>query len=140
MNYTDEEEIIEEEITDKELIVVRVIRSKGQASVVEWDDSGRNRRTIVPRSAVLEGEGEDDKIYVYNEDLDIGIPYGIDWESRLKKSYIITGAKLAEQLEVTGIWTKEDYARNPSIVQSAILGAARELLTELSAISRKIPN
>ena len=133
---TDEEEIIEE--TEDTLISVKVLRSKGQASVVAWDDSGRHRRTIVPRDTVL--EGEDGTTAVQESSLDMGIPYGVDWESRLKNSYIITGAKVAEQLEVSGIWTKEDYEKNPSRVQSAVLGAAREILTELSGIARKIPN
>ena len=140
---TDYDEAVEEEEGYSEAVEkaddyfpVKVLRSKGQVSVVEWNDHGRYRRTIVPRNTVLE---EDSKTSVLESALEMGIPYGVDWESRLKRSFIITGAKVAEQLEVLGIWTKEDYEKNPSRVQSAVLGAAREVLTELSAITRKIP-
>ena len=125
------------EYAEEELTKVKVLRSKGQASVVEWDESGRTRRTIVPRDVVFESEAG--QTYVETESLDMGIPYGADWESRLKKSYIITGAKVAEQLEVSGIWTKEDYDKNPNVAQQAVLGAAREILTELYAVAHKIP-
>lgn len=119
------------------LIQVKIVRSKGQVTLVTWDDSGRMRQTLVPRGEVL--EGDDGKDYVYEESLDMGIPYGVNWEARMRKSFKITGEKVAEQLEVSGIWTKEDYEKNPSIVQQAVLGAAREILTELYAIVHKIP-
>ena len=119
------------------LIQVKVVRSKGQVTLVRWDDSGRTRQTLVPRDEVV--EGDDGKDYVYEESLDMGIPYGVNWEARVKSSFVIPGAKVAEQLEVLGIWTKEDYEKNPSIVQQAVLGAAREILTELFAIIHKIP-
>ena len=127
-----------EEYVEESLIEVKVIRSKGLSTLVEWNDSGRFRRTIVPRNEVLEGENKKD--YVEEDSLDMGIPHGVNWEARVRKSFIITGAKVAEQLEVLGIWTKEDYEKNPSVVQSAVLGAAREILTELYAIVHKIPN
>lgn len=134
----EEKEEIHSEAAEKEdtYFPVKVLRSKGQVSVVEWNDNGRYRRTIVPRNTVLE---EDGKTSVLESALGMGIPYGVDWESRLKRSFIIPGAMVAEQLEVLGIWTKEDYENNPSRVQSAVLGAAREVLIELSAITRKIP-
>ena len=140
---TDYDEAVEEEEGYSEAVEkaddyfpVKVLRSKGQVSVVEWNDNVRYRRTIVPRNTVLEEGG---KTSVLESALGMGIPYGVDWESRLNRSFIIPGAKIAEQLEVLGIWTKEDYEKNPSRVQSAVLGAAREVLTELSAITRKIP-
>jgi hypothetical protein len=123
---------------DEEVLVeVRLIRSKGQVTLIAWDDSGRARQTLVPRTEVLDGDAG--KSYVKAESVDMGIPYGVNWEARMRKSFTITGAKVAEQLEVSGIWTKEDYEKNPSVVQQAVLGAAREILTELYAIINKIP-
>jgi hypothetical protein len=130
-------EVIMHESSDEYLITVKVIRSKGQVSLVEWDDAGRFRRTVVPREEVV--EDEDKKTFVSELSLDMGIPYGVNWEARLKKSYVVTGARIAERLEQSGIWTKQDYDANPSVVQQAVLGAAREILTELFAINRKIP-
>ncbi|MCK4823408.1 hypothetical protein KA005_47085 [bacterium] len=124
-------------ITDGELIEVNPIRSKGQVTLVKWDDVGRVKQTLVPRNVVL--DGDDGKTYVTEESLDMGIPYGVNWEARMRKSFTITSAKIAEQLEVVGIWTKEDYEQNPSVVQQAVLGAAREILTELYAIVHNIP-
>ena len=128
MDYLEEEEI---------LINVKVIRSKGQVTLIEWDDTGRFRRSLVPREVVF--ENKNGRGLVTEESLEMGIPYGVNWEVRVKKSFVITGARVAEQLEVAGIWTKEDYEQNPSIVQQAVLGAAREILTELYAIIRNIP-
>ena len=122
---------------DGELIEVNPIRSKGQVTLVRWDDAGRVRQTLVPRLEVL--VGDNGKSYVTEESLDMGIPHGVHWEARIRKSFTITGAKVAEQLEVLGIWTKEDYEQNPSVVQQAVLGAAKELLTELYAIIHQIP-
>lgn len=120
-----------------ELISVKIIRNKGLVSVVEWNDAGRFKRVIIPREAVIE-DGKD-KAFTSEEVLDMGIPYGASWESRIKRSFVITGAKVAEQLEVSGIWTKKDYDNNPSIVQQAVLGAAREILTELYSVAHSIP-
>ena len=125
------------EQNDETLIDVKVISSKGQVTLVGWDDAGRFRRILIPREAIFSDKGG--KGQVTQESLDMGIPYGVNWEIRIKKSFIITGAKVAEQLEVAGIWTKEDYAQNPSTVQHAVLGAAREILVELNAIIRNIP-
>ncbi len=122
---------------DEILIEVKVVKSKGQVTLVEWDDEGRFRRILIPREEVLSDKGG--KGLVSQESLDMGIPYGVNWEIAIKKSFVITGAKVAEQLEVVGIWTKEDYAQNPSTVQHAVLGAAREILVELNAIIRNIP-
>lgn len=130
----------EYEVNDEEeeiLIDVKVIRSKGQITLVEWNDAGRFRRILVPREVVFDNKSG--RGGVTEESLEMGIPYGVGWEAQIQKSFTITGAKVAEQLEVLGIWTKEDYEQNPSIVQQAVLGAAREILTELYAIIRSIP-
>ncbi|KKM04301.1 hypothetical protein LCGC14_1765620 [marine sediment metagenome] len=128
MNYVNDEEI---------LIDVKVIRSKGQVTLIEWDDAGRFRRILVPREVVF--ESKNGRGLVTEESLEMGMPYGVNWEARLQKSFIITGAKIAEQLEVAGIWTKEDYEQNPSVAQQAVLGAAKVILIELYAIIRNIP-
>lgn len=119
-------------------ISVKVIRHKGQAALVEWSDSGRFRRTVVPRESVTEDERK--RTFVSESDLSMGIPYGVDWESRLRETFVITGANIAEKLEGSGIWTKEDYIKNPSVVQQSVLAAAQEILRELSAITHNIPN
>lgn len=126
-----------DEHDNESFVEVKVIKSKGQVTLVQWNDSGRFRQILVPRNEVL--EGDNGKSYVEEESLDMGIPYGVNWEARVRKSFVITGAKVAEQLEVSGIWTKEDYTKNPTGVQQAVLGAAREILTELYAIVHKIP-
>ncbi len=131
------EEFVEVEESEEVLIDVKVILSKGQVTLVEWDDDGRFRRMLVPREVVLENKGG--RGLITEETLDMGIPYGVNWEARLRKSFAITGVQVAQQLEVVGIWTKEDYELNPNIVQQAVLGAAKEILVELYAIIRNIP-
>jgi len=118
-------------------VPVKIIRNKGFVSLVEWLDTERFRRTVVPREEVREdGRG---KAFVSQSSLDMGIPYGVSWEQRLKGSYVIAGSVIAEQLEVSGIWTKEDYDKNPRAVHEAVLGAAREILNDLYSTSRAIP-
>ena len=117
-------------------IAVKVIRSKGQASLVEWEKLGKLKRALIPREAITEDHG---KFLVAFDDLEMGIPYGVNWESRLREEFVVTGAKIAEQLEVSGIWTKEDYISNPGIVQQAVLAAAKEILAELRVIVHNIP-
>ena len=128
-----------EEVEELEAILVdvKIIRSKGQVTLVEWDDAGKFRRMLVPREVVL--ENKDGRGLIVEEILEMGIPYGVNWEVRIQKSFVITGVQVAQQLEVLGIWTKEDYERNPNIVQQAVLGAAKEILVELYAIIRNIP-
>lgn len=119
-------------------ISVRVIRNKGFVSIVEWSDGERFRRTVVPRNEVC--DGENDTKLVALDSLEMGIPYGIDWEHRIpKEEYFISREELARQLEVSGIWTKEDYDKNPGVVQAAVLGTAREILTDLFITVRSIP-
>lgn len=122
---------------EETLVQVKVIRSKGQVSLIQWNDEGRIRRMLVPRMEVVEDETK--RTYIPDKALAMGIPYGANWEARLKESYIITGEKIAEQLEAVGIWTKEDYDQNPSIVHQAVLGAARQVLSELHAVAHSIP-
>ena len=128
-----------EEVEELEAILVdvKIIRSKGQVTLVEWDDAGKFRRMLVPREVVL--ENKDGRGLIVEEILEMGIPYGVNWEVRIQKSFVITGVQVAQQLEVLGIWTKEDYECNPSIVQQAVLGAARDILIDLYAIIRTIP-
>ena len=130
-------EFEESEESEEILIDVKVIRSKGQVTLVERDDEGRFRRMLVPREVV--SESTDGHGLITEETLDMGIPYGVNWEVRVQKSFVITGVQVAQQLEVLGIWTKEDYECNPSIVQQAVLGAARDILIDLYAIIRTIP-
>src|SRR3990167_4910335 len=119
-------------------IPVKVIRNKGFASLVEWKDGERFRRTIVPVDTVFTDSSQNS--YVREGSLAMGIPYGIDWDHRLRDSFVIDKDAVAKRLEESGIWTKEDYNKNPNAVQQAVLGAAREILNELYGIVRAIPN
>jgi hypothetical protein len=118
------------------LMEVRIIRNKGFASLIEWGTE-RRRRVIIPRTYILE---QDSKTYVSEMDLALGIPYGLNWDHHLSRTFVIPGEKIAEQLEASGIWTKEDFYNNPNAVQQAVLGAARDILTELVNIVQSIPH
>jgi hypothetical protein len=128
-------EVLMSDYTD---IPVKVIRNKGFASLVEWKDGERFRRTIVPVDTVFTDSSQNS--YVREGSLAMGIPYGIDWDHRLRDSFVIDKDAVAKRLEESGIWTKEDYNKNPNAVQQAVLGAAREILNELYGIVRAIPN
>lgn len=118
------------EETSEELLEVKVIRYKGQAALVESDLT----RVSVPRDEVL--EESDGKTYVSAEMFDMGIPHGIPFESELPESFRITGADIARELHLAGIWTVEDFDANPRAIQSVVLSACKNILADINGIVR----
>jgi hypothetical protein len=72
------------------------ISSKGQCSLVEWDD-GKRHRAYIPSDEILNGE-------VSSDTLAAGIPYGLGFEA--------LDEDLSEAMHRTGIWTSEDVRKD----------------------------
>lgn len=79
---------------------VRIVEKKGESALVQHESDGKQRRVFVPVAEVVDGKCRSDV-------LDMGIPYGIDWERRLDLS-TITAEVVAARLRHYGIWTMDD--------------------------------
>jgi hypothetical protein len=97
------------------MVSVRLVEQRGESAVVEYDKAGVGLyRVIVPADAIVEDQASE-------TDLDMGVPYGLPWESIAVLS--ATGASLANALRVRGIWTLADLERN----QPAAFGAIQSV-------------
>ena len=123
----DEEKVIEEKKKRKAAkIAVTVIKASDKSSLVEFIKDGNIQRVYIPSHMIDDGMVED-------ETLEIGIPYGIPWETLLTPS--ATPASLAKALRSAGIWTLEDVQRKPSEVSGALqtaYGIDRAMLLEVA--------
>ena len=91
---------------------ITVIRQKGQAVLVEWENEG-SRRAYVVASAV-----EDDQCS--SQELEIGIPYGLPWRE-IVGDLVLTGEQIEDALKKHGIWTLEDLRKEPMRAAAALL-------------------
>jgi hypothetical protein len=94
-------------------VQVRVIGSNLQAStLVELSVPGKLQRFVVPSSSVKDG-------LIDEEELEMGVPYGIPWETALPPLRVKV-EDLAHELRLRDIWTAEDALRNPQAVYGAL--------------------
>jgi len=87
---------------------VKVIKTEGHASLVEFIENEMPRRVTIPMSA-LAGDEADDEV------LAMGIDYGVQWEE-LSVIPQITPTTLQAALRNHGIWTKDDFLKNPNVI------------------------
>lgn len=90
---------------------VTVVERRGESALVEWQEGGRVHRAVIPAGDVEEGRVE-------REQLELGIPHGLPWETILTLS--ATPAALADALRRAGIWTLADLERNPRAAYGAL--------------------
>ena len=115
-----------------EPINVKIITIKGVAMLVEWIIDAKVYRAIIPESVVtisipgLEGFADLDI-------LETGIPYGLPWKELIPK-YEIMPIMLEEELHKAGIWTVEDFEKNPGDVQGAVAMATKRINRDLANI------
>lgn len=100
------------------MIKVKTLRLRNDSVLVEYKDSNNKLQSCyIPQSEVKQG-------YVDPIILDMGIPYGEDWEALFAK-YTLDVAFLAETLHKNGIWTIEDFSNNGSKVPGILIRALR---------------
>ncbi|MFA5322355.1 MAG: hypothetical protein WC373_06735 [Smithella sp.] len=111
---------------------VRVVSLKSNTALVEYSKKGYlNRRYIPDNSLELS-----DEIYLVDEDvLEMGIQYGIEWESELHFS--VSVEDMANSLRKAGLWTPEDVEKNPQIILTALMQAYSIDLAKIFEIARK---
>jgi hypothetical protein len=81
----------------RDAVMVAIIKSKGDAALVQWMEGGALRRGYVPLSLVQDNQVE-------AEELRDAAPYGVAWERFLRPAAV----EIAEDLRREGIWTVRD--------------------------------
>lgn len=111
-------------------VQVRVIGSDREKSVlVELVTPDNLQRFVLPSSSVVDGMVEE-------EELQLGVPYGMPWEVVIPPLKADVKA-LALELRRRDIWTAEDALRNTQAVYGAIQAVyGVELSTILQAASQ----
>ena len=100
------------------MIKVKELRLRNDSVLVEYlDSSSKLQSCYIPQSEVKQG-------FVDEDILDMGIPYGEDWESLFSK-YTLDVAFLAETLHKNGIWTIEDFQNNGSKIPGILIRSLR---------------
>jgi hypothetical protein len=93
---------------------VKIIASKNQTALVEWEDADGLHRGYIPEEVIYDNVVDDDV-------LSIVIPYGLEWEyiigDLLNK---VTPREFSKNLRKAGIWSMQDLRSNPSVVFGAI--------------------
>jgi hypothetical protein len=101
----------------RDMIKVKLIGTDGQAAIVEYQIDSRVKRAIVPNSEVKNGQ-------ISEKTLQQSIPFGgIELTDYLPEKLTIKTSDLQGLLWQRGLWTKDDYLKNPNI----ILGALQKL-------------
>lgn len=94
---------------------VKVIRSKGQASLVEWIEQGEVRRGVVPDDILFD---RNKNIASITEDaLATAIPYGVPFD---EMNLAVDAKALARELHKYGVWTAKDVQDNQQAVMQAV--------------------
>jgi hypothetical protein len=110
--------MVETEKKDKpvkvKMVDARVTEKLGKSSLVEYQDPKKGTlRVIVPSGLVVEGQAP-------LSDLEVGIPYGIEWEAFIIKQ--VNPDLLARAFRDEGIFTLDDLAKKR---QAALLCLTR---------------
>jgi len=117
------------------LVQVKVIRSKGAATLVEWT----NKDGCLERASIPSVEVKKDSVniaMVGQDILDQGIDYGIPFSDVLPE-YVVSPKTISNILHLHGIWTESDLRTNSNELQGVILECCKNILRDLSKLSKK---
>jgi hypothetical protein len=121
-------EIIDAPVEMAEVVTARTVAEIGVSFLIEYVRNGEVFRVIMPKPY------DGDAVELF--DLELGIPYGLDWAAILKPANP-TPADLARSLKNAGIFTASDAMTNPNMVISAILAVyGIDLAAVLTAASK----
>ena len=101
----------EGEVVETEIITVKVVEQRGPSVVVEWEDAGSARRSVLPAPCVDDGQ-------CALEDLRAGAPASIPWQDYFEST--ITAKRIAELMQSEGVWTMEDFGRRGQFALHAV--------------------
>jgi len=123
-----------------EKVTVKVIKHYGDVILVEYRSEKGLERCFIPADEVAgasAGSGQVSKLT-----LEQGIPYGVDLEVTMT-ALTFSPEDLMHVLKERGLWTAEDYRKNPRVIQGAlqwmfradvnrIIGAANNSMKEVN--------
>lgn len=92
-------------------VAVTVVRTEGDAVLVEYAAKGDLVRVVVPDKCVQDGQAP-------LSDLEVGIPYGLPWEDLIVLK--ATPEDVARRLRANGIWTYEDLLKLQQDARGAV--------------------
>lgn len=98
----------------KKVVRVNVISRHGSAALVEFVEGQAVQRKTVS-AGLLDGEK------ISQDDLDMGVPYGLPWADLFKIN--VTPKVIEKALHNAGVWTLEDLLGNPRRVIAALQSA-----------------
>lgn len=107
---------------------VKVIKIKGQAALIEWEEDGAPKRGTLPSELMMGDE-------VHREDLSMVAPYGIPWGAMLG-AIEVTPDQIEDALHREGIWSGEDLLANVGKARDAIQSAIGADLGNLIRIAK----
>lgn len=115
----DEDKVFEAEKTrhKSKKLAVRVISHKGASAMIECTVDGLLKRFVLPLDKVVDGQ-------VDISELDQAAPYGLNI-GKLLTDLQFTPQRLEQACRERGLWTAEDFVKNPSLVQGALQDALR---------------
>jgi hypothetical protein len=98
-------------------VTVRVISHKGPSAMIECSLDGLLKRFVIAYNLVVDGQAD-------ISDLEQAAPYGLPIGELLPKIQY-DPRRLEQACRERGLWTAEDFVRNPSLVQGALQDALR---------------
>lgn len=93
------------------MIDVKIIQQSGHSALVEWLDNGKRKRATIPQGVIQDNQ-------VLKSDLEMGIPYGIEWSKVIELS--ASSEDLQQELYRVGIWTADDAINNADRLRGAL--------------------
>lgn len=112
------------------MTVATFIFRKKAATLVEYQKDGVPVRVVVPSDRVRQTT-DGSVVEVSDKTLREGIPYGVPWSIHIEDT-AVTGADIEKELHRFGIWTIEDYRKNPGAVQNAILAITANVMRSIA--------
>ena len=98
-------------------LAVRFISHKGASAMIECTVDGLLKRFVLPIDKVV-----DEQVDIL--ELEQAAPYGLSI-GELVPALQFTPQRLEQACRERGLWTAEDFAKNPSLVQGALQDALR---------------
>lgn len=109
--------------------IVKMLFRKKSATLVEYQKNGTPVRVSVPSNKVYPTT-QNGEVEVTEATLREGIPYGVPWSIHLK-DLVVKGEDIERELHKLGIWTLEDFRKNPGSLQNAILSVTAEVVRSI---------
>ena len=110
-------------------VAVKVLKTEGASSLVEWVADGAAQRVFVPAAKVKGG-------VVAENVLSKGVPYGVPWGD-IKLPALDIAAALEKALHNAGIWTAEDLSKNQRAARGAVQAALQLHLGAVNSFAKE---